>query len=144
MATSYLEIVSLLMKWAPTVKRYIDVGMPIYKTLMTQPTAKNLVTVLQEAGSELFPELKTPINTVAAAANAIFDPYGTEYVQRSLNKLQNAGLDEDGAYGALTKAAVTTFQQAHQPAAGPVDGWAGPKTKAVIAAELAKLPAEAA
>lgn len=138
---SYFEIVSLLLKWAPIVKPYIDAGLPIYKTLMTQPTAKAVINVLQEAGSELFPELKTPINTVAAAASALFDPYGTEYVQRSLNKLQAAGLDEDGAYGALTKAAVTKFQQAHQPAAGPVDGWAGPKTKAVIASELAKLPA---
>lgn len=138
---SYFEIVSLLLKWAPEIKKYIDIGMPIYKTLMTQPTAKPLIAVLQEAGGQLFPELKTPISTVAAAATALFDPHGTEYVQASLNRLQNAGLDEDGAYGALTKAAVLAFQTAHQPASGPMDGWAGPKTKAVIAAELAKLPA---
>lgn len=140
MATSYFEIAALVLKWAPTIKRYIDIGMPVYKQLMTDPSAKSIINVIKDAGSELFPELKDPITQVAATANALFDPFGTEGVQRALNRLMNAGLDEDGAYGPLTKAAVLEFQKAHPPLVA--DGWAGPKTKAVLQAELAKLPPE--
>jgi peptidoglycan hydrolase-like protein with peptidoglycan-binding domain len=54
------------------------------------------------------------------------------WLQQSLNYLMNAGLEVDGEYGPLTKAAVMEFQKANQPQSGPVDGWAGPKTCLVI------------
>jgi peptidoglycan hydrolase-like protein with peptidoglycan-binding domain len=56
------------------------------------------------------------------------------WLQESLNKLNNAGLDVDGEYGAATNKAVAAFQKANGL---NVDGWAGPETVAVIMKALA-------
>lgn len=42
----------------------------------------------------------------------------TVLLQRCLNKVQKAGLVDDGEFGPLTKAAVKTFQKAHKDSAG--------------------------
>src|SRR5262245_59644645 len=58
-----------------------------------------------------------------------------QWLQHSLNVLDNAGLAVDGDYGNATKAAVKKFQSEHGLA---VDGWAGPQTVAAVLAELDK------
>jgi peptidoglycan hydrolase-like protein with peptidoglycan-binding domain len=56
------------------------------------------------------------------------------WLQEALNKLNNAGLDVDGEYGAATNKAVSEFQKANGL---KVDGWAGPETVAIIMKALA-------
>lgn len=133
----WLSIIMTLMNIAPEVKKYIDTGVNV-ATALSKSNPK-VIPILENAGSTLFPQLAGTIHAVAAAADAIFNPNGTQWLQTSLNTLAKAGLEVDGSYGPKTKAAVETFQKAHQPAAGPIDGWAGPKTNAVIKIELAKL-----
>lgn len=125
-----------LLRVAPEVKKWIDVGLPIVTEL--QKEDPKLIPIFEQIGKQLFPGMSDKIEIVAAAADALFDPHGTMWVQRSLNKLASAGLAVDGEYGPLTRAAVTAFQTSHQPVAGPIDGWSGPMTNAVIASELAK------
>lgn len=141
MVINWLSIVPLLMQYGPKVKTWIDIGLPIFNTLRQEgvPASQKIITVLQQVGGELFPALKDPIKEVAAAADALFNPHGTMWIQTSLNTLIKSGLDVDGDYGPATKAAVTNFQTANQPAAGPIDGWAGRKTQAVLVSELAKI-----
>lgn len=124
-----------LLRVAPEVKKWIDVGLPIVTEL--QKEDPKLIPIFEQIGKQLFPGISDKIKIVAAAADALFDPHGTMWVQRSLNLLQDAGLAMDGEYGKLTKAAVEVFQKAHQPAAGPVDGWAGDLTCTAIAEEMA-------
>lgn len=133
----WLSTILSLLRVAPEVKKWIDVGLPIVTEL--QKEDPKLIPIFEQIGKQLFPGMSDKIEIVAAAADALFDPHGTMWVQRSLNKLANAGLAADGEYGPLTRAAVTTFQTSHQPVAGPIDGWSGPMTNAVISSELAKL-----
>lgn len=133
----WLSIVLSLIGVAPKVKEWIDIGLSVNEEL--KKSNPKIIPILEQVGSQLFPKLKDTIHVVAAAADAIFNPHGTMWLQTSLNTLQNAGLKPDGIYGNLTKAAVEKFQAAHQPLAGPVDGWSGPKTQAVLMAELSKL-----
>lgn len=141
-------IIQLLLRYGPLIRQVVDTGVPIIKALQ-EGGASKVIPILEREGLKLFPKLTDPIKAVAAAADVLFNlvPKGaaggvvkdTVWVQTSLNKLQNAGLEPDGSYGVLTKKAVEKFQAAHQPASGPVDGWAGPKTRDAITAELAKL-----
>lgn len=129
------EIVSSVIHAAPTIKRLIDLGLPVMSEL--QKTHPQIVPILQAAGTALFPEQKTTVDMVAAAAQAMFDPHGNAWIQRGINKLLPATLIVDGNYGPLTKAAVKQFQAAHPPLV--VDGFAGDATCGVIATELAKV-----
>lgn len=153
----WLSIVLNLIGVAPKVKEWIDIGLSVNEEL--KKTNPKIIPILEQVGGQLFPALKDPIHIVAAAADAIFNPHGTMWLQGSLNKLVannllkvpatyvidgatvklTGVLSVDGAYGRLTKATTEIFQTAHQPLAGPVDGWSGPKTQAVLMAELAKL-----
>lgn len=132
----WLNTILALLRIGPEVKKWIDVGLPIIEELNKEDS--KLIPVFEKIGKELFPSLSDKIEIIAAAADALFDPHGTMWVQRSLNLLQDAGLAVDGEYGKLTKAAVEVFQKAHQPASGPVDGWAGELTCRVIDEEMAK------
>lgn len=133
----WLNTILALLRIGPEVKKWIDVGLPIIEELNKEDS--KLIPVFEKIGKELFPTLSDQIEIIAAAADALFDPHGNMWVQRSLNTLANAGLHVDGAYGPLTRAAVEAFQRDHQPDAGPIDGWSGPMTNTVIASELAKL-----
>lgn len=136
MVFDIIKLLPTLMALAPEVKKWIDIGLPLVQEFKkTQP---NIIPVLEQIGSSLFPTLKDTIHTVAAAADTLFNPNGTIWVQRSLNTLTSAGLTEDGVYGTATKAAVLKFQTANQPGAGPMDGWAGPLTKKVILEQINK------
>ncbi len=133
----WISTIMALMSVSSDVKKYIDMGLSVASEL--SKSNPKVVPILEKIGVQLFPKLEGTIHVVAAAADAIFDPNGTRGLQASLNKLDPSNhLDVDGSYGPATKAAVEKFQKAHQPAAGPIDGWAGPKTNAVIQTELAK------
>lgn len=73
----------------------------------------------------------------AAAGGGTASGFSVEWLQESLNKLDNAGLTVDGDYGALTKAAVKAFQERNGLTA---DGWAGAATSAKIYDLLTKVP----
>lgn len=96
-----------------------------------------IMPVITDIGKTVFPSV-TPALQPAAGADVIFDSDGTMWVQNSLNTInKNTALDVDGIYGNGTKAAVKAYQTFHGLKA--IDGWAGPKTSASIALELAKL-----
>jgi lysozyme family protein len=67
-------------------------------------------------------------SAVAAAAGSPPD-FSMLWLQQSLNKLNNAGLDVDGEYGENTRAAIMAFQSKNGLVA---DGWAGVETSAKI------------
>lgn len=62
-------------------------------------------------------------------------PDDVEFLQRSLNKLMNAGLTIDGTYGPQTKNAVISFQRQCGIA---TDGIAGPNTEKALEDALAQ------
>jgi Putative peptidoglycan binding domain len=64
------------------------------------------------------------------------ESFSVEWLQESLNKVDNAGLVVDGDYGEATRGAVAEYQRAHPPLV--IDGWAGVATQASIYEELAK------
>jgi peptidoglycan hydrolase-like protein with peptidoglycan-binding domain len=68
---------------------------------------------------------------VAAATTsaATQSDFSMRWLQESLNKLNNAGLDVDGEYGENTRAAIMAFQRSNGL---EVDGWAGVETSAKI------------
>lgn len=112
-------------------------------------SGQSILDVLKEKGAEfiefftdvaklLFPGLN-PEQQVAAGV-LMFDVQAVKEIQAGMNTLMNAGLDVDGSYGPLTKAAVSAFQTKFglEP-----DGWAGRLTNAIIQVELAKRTAPA-
>jgi murein L,D-transpeptidase YcbB/YkuD len=63
-------------------------------------------------------------------------PVGSvEWLQESLNLLNDGNLEIDGDYGKLTRVAVEDYQSSHGL---KVDGWAGPETISSIVNELEK------
>jgi peptidoglycan hydrolase-like protein with peptidoglycan-binding domain len=90
-------------------------------------TVAPILKQLQDSGviADLLPKVVAPQPPMLSV----------QWLQESLNKLNNAGLAVDGTYGEATRAAVTMYQQAHslEP-----DGWAGVATQASIYEELAK------
>lgn len=129
-----IKLLPTLMAVAPDIKKWIDIGLPIL-TELNKDNPK-LVPVFENLGKELFPNAKDLITSVAAVADALFDPNGTKWLQKTLNTLMGASLTVDGVYGKMTKAAVTQFQTDNQPTTGTIDGWAGPKTKKVMVEKL--------
>lgn len=112
-------------------------------------SGQNILEVLKEKGAEfiqffsdvakvLFPGLNQ--EQQVAAGVLMFDVQAVQEIQGSMNTLMNAGLQVDGSYGPLTKAAVSAFQTKHGLT---VDGWAGRLTNAIIQVELAKRTAPA-
>ena len=101
---------------------------PVIQNVMAMyPKIKQLVT-------EVAPELaQTPAQVAKAFAPP--DGFSVEWLQESLNQLQNAGLTVDGDYGEKTREAVRVYQQANSLAA---DGWAGADTSASIFSKVHK------
>lgn len=134
----------MLQLWAliPKIMAAIEL---IDKIKTALASGKNILQIFQEMGEEvlrfftdvaqaMFPNLKP--EQQAAAGVLMADTQAVINVQTALNTLETAGLKVDGAYGPLTKAAVTAFQTKHGLTA---DGWAGSVTQAKIQMELAKL-----
>ena len=67
------------------------------------------VPMLEALGTQLFPKLAPTIHA-AAAAVVMAHPDATSWLQSALNVVDNAGLQVDGHYGPLTRAAVEAFQ----------------------------------
>lgn len=102
---------------------------PVIQNVMAMyPKIKALMT-------DVVPELVAAAPVAKAFAPP--DGFSVEWLQESLNKLDNAGLTVDGDYGEMTRAAVRKYQQATNLEA---DGWAGADTSASIFAKVAKLP----
>jgi hypothetical protein len=110
------------------------------------------VVPMIRGASNIAPEVKALINKVApdmlsertapasslvrgAAAPGAPQNFSIAWLQQALNTIDDAGLEVDGEYGELTRAAVVAFQQRHSLEA---DGWAGAGTSAAILAELDK------
>lgn len=85
-----------------------------------------------------YPQIKDLIDDIAPGVTEPDQPesYSVEWLQKSLNTLDNADLAVDGDYGEATKQAVKDFQTDHPPLV--VDGWAGISTQAAIAEELTR------
>jgi len=81
-------------------------------------------------------EEKEPLRTPGETEEGVGTPFSIRWLQESLNKLDNAGVDVDGEYGPQTNTAIRAFQEKHGL---EVDGWAGAGTIAKILAELEKL-----
>jgi peptidoglycan hydrolase-like protein with peptidoglycan-binding domain len=86
---------------------------------------------LQKIFAELTPEQPSP-----PPSSSDYPVGSMEWLQDSLNKVADAGLDVDGEYGPATNAAVGDYQSEHDL---KVDGWAGPETISSILTELGKL-----
>jgi len=113
-----------------------------------------IVPMIRSATS-MYPDIKILIDKIAPGviagqvvetsplAHGAVEPGGVAnfsiaWLQESLNKLDNAGLDVDGEMGEQTTKAISAFQKKHGL---EVDGWAGAGTSAAILMELEKQPA---
>lgn len=124
-------IIQLVMQYAPIIEKYINMGLPLIDVLKGDKT--QIIPALDKLGSEMFPLLAGTIHTVTAAADALFNPHGTRWVQERLNVHgANPALLVDGVYGQGTKTAVLAFQTAHGFTGSDADGWAGPLTKKAL------------
>lgn len=87
---------------------------------------------------EAYPQIRDLIDDIAPGVTEpdTSESYSVEWLQKSLNTLDNADLEIDGEYGDATKQAVSEFQSDHPPLV--VDGWAGVSTQAAIVEELAR------
>lgn len=132
---SLFSIISLVIKWASTVKSIIDEASS-NDSIVTKikTTAPEIVPILENAGNELFPNVAPELH-IAAGAMATFDPNMTKWLQGVLNKflVPSPNLLVDGIYGKLTIAAV---KQAQTKLGIKVDGWAGQITQAALQSVL--------
>jgi Putative peptidoglycan binding domain len=103
-----------------------------------KPQVTELIDLVRSIGGDvglLGPE-------AAPGPSAVPEPlkkYTTQWIQTSLNKVQNAGLEVDGELGpenSKTRAAVKAFQAKHGL---KVDGFPGVQTVAVLAQEVDRL-----
>ncbi len=118
----------------PKIQEAIRQGGNVLEVI--QRLAPTILPLLQSLGTQFFPTVD-PAKATQAGIDVVFDADGTMWVQNGLNKLgQSPALTVDGKYGKATKAAVSAYQTSHGL---KVDGWAGPKTSAAMALDLAKL-----
>jgi peptidoglycan hydrolase-like protein with peptidoglycan-binding domain len=75
------------------------------------------------------------VNEVPLSEHAVGS---VEWLQESLNTLNDAELEIDGDYGPATKQAVADYQKLKDI---KIDGWCGPETLALIVEELEALAA---
>ncbi|MEV0039501.1 peptidoglycan-binding domain-containing protein [Streptomyces sp. NPDC050804] len=100
------------------------------------PTASAALYTCTKAGNIVYPSyyLRMPVNSGGAGEVDCLLPVGSTgpavaALQRTLNRCYSAGLEVDGVYGALTKAAVARAQRG---AGVTADGVYGPYTAANI------------
>ena len=127
-----LPIILRVVQLAPQIQQSLRLGRPALDDSLS--TAPDLMPLLQQMGTTLFPGIAGHLSHVAGA-QALFDPTGVKWIQLSLNLLgANPQLVVDGRYGPITKAAVTKFQEEHGLVA---DGFAGDMTGNALRAALA-------
>jgi murein L,D-transpeptidase YcbB/YkuD len=90
--------------------------------------APHLLPALEALGKALFPNVTS--GHAEAAAQALFNPDSTRWMQIFLNDHGYGPLEVDGVYGPETQAAVTKFQTANPPL--EEDGWCGDETWAAM------------
>ena len=73
---------------------------------------------------------------VSSASGARTNPAEVLFVQRAINSIMDAGLDEDGFWGPSTERAVRDFQAARNI---EVDGVVGPNTRASLQEEFSRV-----
>lgn len=84
-----------------------------------------LPTLLNQFGSQLFPDVKDGDLGNAVLSALLTDPEQIKLLQAALNVFLGATLAVDGKYGPRTRDAV---KQAQEKLGQVVDGWAGPAT----------------
>ena len=99
-----------------------------------------VVGALAEYGAVFFPQVKVPLQIVAAAMTT-YDPSVNKWIQNLLNSqsvalgLPNPNLVVDGFYGQKTMEAARALQA---KLGLPVDGWFGLASQNALAAVMAK------
>jgi murein L,D-transpeptidase YcbB/YkuD len=88
--------------------------------------------LLASMSHSLAPE-GTKVTPPPPAVVAPTPEFNMTWLQTSLNKLDNSGLEIDGEYGPATKDAIANFQSKNGLVA---DGWAGVQTSALIYSKL--------
>jgi peptidoglycan hydrolase-like protein with peptidoglycan-binding domain len=133
----WLLVAQYAIQYGPLLKTAIDEALS-NDDLMTKIAKLTgpFAPLLEQLGSQLFPNAKPELHAVAAVM-AAFDPSTTKWLQGSLNLLltPSPNLVVDGLYGPATRAAVTAYQT--QLGLTP-DGWAGRLTQAAIDLALGK------
>lgn len=103
-------------------------GLSVADTINKEAPA--VISIFQQVGQTLFPNVPAAQQTTAAAT--ALAPDTVKAIQSALNGRMAAGavqLAVDGHYGPKTKAAVLAFQQANSLTA---DEWAGPLTQKAL------------
>jgi peptidoglycan hydrolase-like protein with peptidoglycan-binding domain len=103
--------------------------------LRNRESIAKIVAVLPDL-QKIFAELTPAQPSPPPPSSSDYAVGSMEWLQDSLNKVADAGLDVDGEYGPATNAAVGDYQSEHDL---KVDGWAGPETISSILTELDKL-----
>ncbi len=130
--TTILQLLPVLLQAVQVAKnigadRTSGSGLSVTDTI--QKEAPAVVSIFQQIGQTLFPNLSTVQQPAAAAV--VLDIDTTKKIQSALNSKGAAPqLAVDGLYGNLTKAAVSAFQTKNPPLV--VDGWAGTQTQKVL------------
>jgi len=99
-----------------------------------------VIGALTEYGGTFFPQVKVPLQIVAAAMTT-YDPSVNKWIQNLLNTqsvalgLPDPALKVDGFYGQKTMAAAKAVQE---KLGLPTDGWFGTLSQNALAAVMAK------
>lgn len=130
--------IAKLIQVVPQIMDSVQQGRKLAGTLIVKHP--ELVSLVKHLAKTQFPDAPSSVRPEDLAADVYFNPAKTRELQEALKVLVNAHLEVDGIYSTETRRSVTLFQQMHQPQAGVVDGYAGPKTWDAITTALAKQP----
>lgn len=133
---SLVGLIPQVFKVLPVIKETLATGLS-FNTIGKLLESTPLHDFFSSIGGALFPEVRPELQSSAAIATS-FAPEYVKKVQNSLNVLvrPNPPLDVDGHYGKMTQKATKAYQETHDLVA---DGWAGDKTMAQMAVDLAKV-----
>lgn len=133
---SLVGLLPQVFKVLPIIKETLSTGLSfntIGKILESTPLHDFFTSI----GAALFPDVRPELQSSAAITTS-FAPEYVKKVQNSLNVLVRPSppLDVDGHYGKMTQQVTKMYQSSHGLDA---DGWAGDKTMAQLAVDLAKV-----
>jgi hypothetical protein len=134
-----LPYIALGMKYGPQIIALIQSAtsnQDLVTKLATLPS--DAMTVIQQIGTVLFPNVKGELKS-AAGAIAAFDHAWVLWVQKACNMLltDTPKLVEDGLYGPRTQARVKILQKSLNMEV--IDGWVGKLTRSAIDHAIALL-----